>query len=326
MILIATDEAGYGPKLGPFVVAATMWRIPDEAVDKPSQGDCFAHIRKPTQMGKLRITVDDSKNVFRPKSAATKSDAGYRKLELVTLAGCRWCGIGVDQVHLASQLASKDCEAISQVPWLEVFSDSVVESADAEPLRLVWENGPVNLLGISTRVVTAKQFNAHCDQGQNKSDILSNATLGLVRDLIDALPPSSEAIRSGEAIDVYCDRHGGRRYYAGPLQKHFKDTLVQVVDESKHDSAYRVPFGERPFAIRFTVKGDSFTPVAFSSMVAKYLREKSMESLNKYFASHSKDALKPTAGYPVDADRYLKDIQPVIRAKEIDLATLVRCR
>ena len=28
-ILIGTDEAGYGPNLGPLTVAATAWHLPD---------------------------------------------------------------------------------------------------------------------------------------------------------------------------------------------------------------------------------------------------------------------------------------------------------
>ena len=27
--LIGTDEAGYGPNLGPLVISATVWRVPD---------------------------------------------------------------------------------------------------------------------------------------------------------------------------------------------------------------------------------------------------------------------------------------------------------
>src|SRR3954452_17751177 len=32
-ILIGMDEAGYGPHLGPLVIAATAWQVPDELSD-----------------------------------------------------------------------------------------------------------------------------------------------------------------------------------------------------------------------------------------------------------------------------------------------------
>ncbi len=32
MLWIGLDEAGYGPPLGPLVIGATMWRVPDELI------------------------------------------------------------------------------------------------------------------------------------------------------------------------------------------------------------------------------------------------------------------------------------------------------
>ena len=31
MLVIATDEAGYGPKLGPLVIAGTVWRFEEDS-------------------------------------------------------------------------------------------------------------------------------------------------------------------------------------------------------------------------------------------------------------------------------------------------------
>src|SRR3954452_13849763 len=36
-ILIGMDEAGYGPHLGPLVIAATVWHVPDEPPNRGSQ-------------------------------------------------------------------------------------------------------------------------------------------------------------------------------------------------------------------------------------------------------------------------------------------------
>src|SRR3954449_12489695 len=36
-ILIGMDEAGYGPHLGPLVIAATAWHVPDELLNGGSQ-------------------------------------------------------------------------------------------------------------------------------------------------------------------------------------------------------------------------------------------------------------------------------------------------
>ena len=31
--LIGTDEAGYGPNLGPLTIAGTLWAVPDQVAD-----------------------------------------------------------------------------------------------------------------------------------------------------------------------------------------------------------------------------------------------------------------------------------------------------
>lgn len=317
MIVIATDEAGYGPKLGPLVVCASVWRV-DESRFETS----FDRLSTPLAIGKTKIVVDDSKAVFRPSSTRSANDEGYGKLELVAVAGSRWSGLASERLELASGLAPADAESLRETPWLVDFANESVPVVGVEPLIKHWDAGNARLESIEARVVTARAFNQWCEGGANKSDLLSHLTLDLVRLRIDATDTA------GERISVFCDRHGGRRYYAPPLQAAFEDALVAVGAESKTESHYRVPYAETPFQIRFTVKGDSFAPVAFSSMVAKYLREKAMESLNRYFQSrHREDAtLKSTAGYPVDADRFLKDIESTMKRDGITNEDLVRTR
>ena len=116
------------------------------------------------------------------------------------------------------------------------------------------------------------------------------------------------------------------------IQHCFPDALVQVNREEKYESEYRLAgvAGSNgtigPTSIRFTVKGDSFTPVALSSMHAKYVREQLMKSLNQYFLERASAELRPTAGYPVDADRFLADIASILQKEGIDRERLVRSR
>ena len=315
MIVIATDEAGYGPKLGPLVVAASVWQVGGDEI-----GEAFEQLAQPCVLGRQRIVVDDSKAVFRPASRQKGGDEGYGKLEAVTLAGVDWCGIAQRSVRPVGDLAPQDYASIADTPWLAKFAEQSVSIAGVEPLVQHWSQGDAQLLAIESRIVTAKAFNDWCDTGANKSDLLSHLTLGLVRRRLDQLPETAAR------ISVYCDRHGGRRYYAPPLQAEFGDSLVAVANESSKESRYHVPYADRPFEIRFTVKGDSFPPVAFSSMVAKYLRERSMESFNQYFAKRHKGPLKPTAGYPVDADRFLADVQSTLTFEQLTPNDLIRTR
>ncbi len=159
-------------------------------------------------------------------------------------------------------------------------------------------------------------------QGGNKADLLSQLTLGLVHSLVDSHG------REQPNMTVYCDRHGGRRYYASVLQHVFPDARMQVMSETKRCSRYQLQTSESRIDVAFTVKGDTFTPVALSSMHAKYLRERFMQSFNAYFAARHRGSrtLKPTAGYPVDADRFLVDIDSILRHEQIDAERLIRSR
>ncbi len=65
--------------------------------------------------------------------------------------------------------------------------------------------------------------------------------------------------------------------------------------------------------------------VALSSMVSKYVRELMMRRLNRYFAGRM-PALKPTAGYPVDAARFLDDTRDLRRREGIRDDLFIRAR
>ena len=51
MLLIATDEAGYGPKLGPLVIVATAWSIPGDDLETEALTERFAPLRTPRLCG-----------------------------------------------------------------------------------------------------------------------------------------------------------------------------------------------------------------------------------------------------------------------------------
>ncbi len=324
-LLISTDEAGYGPKLGPLVIAASAWQIPADSCSKSSLDppddetlvDLFAPLREAVSCGVDRVVVDDSKAIFKPSK-------GIDSLHAVVSAAAHWSGALDDRfLDWLSTIAQQDLASIQQSRWLTQLPDTPFLSRhETEPLRTQWARTGLQLCDIRSRIITAKAFNAHCCQGANKADLLSEATIGLVGQLIHSV--GSDRSR----IAVFCDRHGGRRYYAGVLQHTFPDSQLHVVAESKQQSRYRLIGDGRTIDIAFTVKGDSFTPVALSSMIAKYLRERMMESLNAYFAKlhRGPTPLKSTAGYPVDADRFLKDIGPIIEAECIIPSDLIRSR
>ncbi|MCA9134862.1 MAG: hypothetical protein KDA45_16955, partial [Planctomycetales bacterium] len=75
----------------------------------------------------------------------------------------------------------------------------------------------------------------------------------------------------------------------------------------------------------FSVGGDRFPPTALASMLAKYLRERLMESWNAFWQLHL-PGIKPTAGYPLDARRFRREIEPLARELQLPLELWWRCK
>jgi hypothetical protein len=243
---------------------------------------------------------------------------------------------GCTEIHLRdclATIASRDFQAIIDTPWLDELDDVWGVENDLEfsaAANKVWTTSPARLVAVRVRMIPPKQFNEACETGFNKSDLLSSSTLGLVADLVEVARKLTP--KTSRNISVYCDRHGGRRFYGGVLQHTFADSALHVESETAQQSIYRLERESKQLSermqVRFTVKGDSFLPVSLSSMIAKFLRECSMRSFNAYFANRPKApaGLRPTAGYPVDADRFLLDIEPIIASENIDQKSLIRSR
>jgi hypothetical protein len=153
----------------------------------------------------------------------------------------------------------------------------------------------IRLTGLACRWIFPEAFNAALDTGMNKSDILSQASLQLAFDLRNQHPHMPAVI--------WCDRHGGRKRYAGVVSHCFDAARVEPLSETARCSHYRIHDRECPTFIHFSVGGESQLPVAVASMTAKYTRELAMDVFNCFWTDRI-PSLQPTAGYPVDARRW----------------------
>lgn len=320
MLLIATDEAGYGPKLGPLVIAATVWRLPgDDWLSAKELQRFFAPFGKAVACGRVKLVIDDSKAVYQ----AARGD-GLQNLHAAFSAAAHWCGRREATLReLLPRLAPSDWDHCAETAWLNQLEDTPNLSPSETAAAISrWSRSGVQLVDVGVRVITARRLNRAYDDGRNKADLLSESTLELILQML------SRCRGEERLVDIYCDRHGGRRYYANLVQHFLSDAVVTVDAEDGNESRYRIASPDGDGRIRFTVDGDSFAPVAFSSMHAKYLRERFMQSLNRFFRNLHREStpLKPTAGYPLDAERFLADIGPILRREKIDHRTLVRCR
>ena len=304
-LLIGTDEAGYGPNLGPLVVAATAWRI-DARVEAAEAALTTALLEVDAATGDRPGTPlwADSKQIYR-------GGDGFDRLERGVLIGL-WLASGElpgGWAALAESIGPISPRNGCREEWRELALLTMPREADAtecldraKTVRGLLARHGVAVERFACRGIYPGEFNALLNDGLNKSDILSAATLDL-----------AAALRAGspdEPAIVWCDRHGGRKRYGGLVARHFDAPLVQPLEETPARSAYLVPASDRPpmkaCRIEFCVGGESRAPVALASMAAKYVRELSMHAFNTFWASRA-PGLRPTAGYPTDAVRWRHD-------------------
>ena len=300
--LLGTDEAGYGPNLGPLVVAATAWQVPKEILPEGMykalrRGVCT----KACEPDARKLAIADSKLLYKPGCSLAPIERGVlAALSLLERLPTSWRTIwqALDN-HLHAAFTMEPWHAGYDEP-LPIDLPGGCLSAICPRLRDCFAAAAIKLVDIQAAVVFPSHFNDLVDEHDNKAEALSLTTLRLARRLIEQLPER-------EPVQIMCDKHGGRCRYAALLQHVFPDELVRVVREQRELGVYELRFGGRQLEFHFLMNGERMLPTALASMTAKYLRELAMRPFNTFWQSHV-PGLRPTAGYPTDSRRFLADI------------------
>ncbi|MEN8150630.1 MAG: hypothetical protein ABFS86_12465 [Planctomycetota bacterium] len=199
-------------------------------------------------------------------------------------------------------------------PW-GLPADAVTPASRlAGELRDVLAESGVEVLRLATKTVPVRAFNAGVERTDSKAAVLFDAAMDLLAPWFDAEGP----------VSVVIDRHGGRKFYSGPLAGRFPERFHWVETEEKERSSYVFPAED--LRLSFEVAADArHRPVALASMAAKYVRERWMEAFNRWFAARDAD-LPPTAGYVTDARRWLADSAGLRARLGVSDDALVRVR
>ena len=145
--ILGTDEAGYGPNLGPLVVSLTAWEAPS---------DNLTPLFEPLK--KEGISIGDSKKIYHGGSLAA--------LEIGVLVPMRT----LKNNALGSLLAGE-----------EMF-DHLVEKFEA-----ILKQHKTRLLDMQYRSIEPEEFNRLLDKFDSKGTLLSNVTLRLIADQLKKL-------------------------------------------------------------------------------------------------------------------------------------------
>jgi hypothetical protein len=326
--IFGIDEAGYGPNLGPLCLGISWWEV-DGPENVPGWQVALAPSFQPRPPRNPWgwIPLGDSKILHASgRSRSLLQDAVEVFLELANRLTARHPSTD-DSSHpsptetpsglWSTLLPDHDRNTLRAMPWYasaeageceisasticSILNETTMKDAIDSLTRL-----GIQRLELAARAIEAKSFNREVESRGNKANVLTSASLEMLRGQLERLAGRSSRLPS--SIELWCDKHGGRQRYASALQHHFPDCWWTVQKEHPECSHYRSTWRDTPIEIRFLAKGDSLVPIGLASMIAKTIRELAMARWNQYWCTQIQD-LRPTAGYPTDARRFADQIE-----------------
>ncbi len=302
--LIGTDEAGYGPRLGPLLISISVWHVPRASSEIDLYDALSAGISSTRVRDDDKLIINDSKKLYHSGGSLRLLERGVLTCLGGLAAPDRW---PTTWRNLWKTLTGTLPEALDVLPWYAGYEEDLPIDATAEeiehlrsPLIAMWKKQQCKLVRFRTTAIFPEQLNRAIDELDSKAEVLTRATTALIADALKNLPPDSASI--------VCDKHGGRNYYLPAIQRQFPETLVQVIKESQPESRYQFTLDQQTIDICFRKGGESFLPAALASLASKLLRELAMRAWNRFWINEI-PGLKPTAGYPADAVRFRQTVE-----------------
>ncbi|MGQ9592608.1 MAG: hypothetical protein ACUVYA_20200 [Planctomycetota bacterium] len=338
MIVAGVDEAGYGPTLGPLVVSAAAFRVPERLSRETGSADLWAALSSAVSREKdpSRIRVDDSKRVFQQRKGLKDLEEG-----LLPFFAARGRGLPKDLRALIARVSARrrsragsPADYLERYPWYRGRTLGIPVSTFAgfavsrgRMLEAALADAGVEFLGLASQPLEVFEFNEALERCKVKSRVSLRLVGSFLRRLWARFP--------GEDVEVTVDRQGGRARYGPILYKLLGPRGIRTEEETDAVSAYLVSRPKAPsakgggpgsFRVRFVVDAERLSlPAALASMCSKYIRELHMALFNRFWTEKQK-GLKPTAGYVVDARRFLEETAALRESLRIDDRLLVRRR
>lgn len=298
---VGIDEAGYGPNLGPLVMTAVVAEsVEDRAPDLWSDlaATCC---RAGGEAG--RLWVDDSKALYRAGVGRDRLEAAC----LAALAASTTDPLPRSFGGLLKALGAGSLDDAELSPWLDSGDPPIPSEATLARLDAAdrpFESTHWRIVAVRTEVVGPARFNAGLDRTGSKARVHFEAFARLLREVW-------QDAAGGVVTHVRGDKHGGRHYYYEPLVDALPDAWIDRGVEGPDLSRYTVRAEGRRLELSLLPRADSGDGlVALASVVSKTVRELWMDAFNAHWSARV-PGLRPTAGYPGDAARFRKVIEPL---------------
>ncbi len=319
-IIAGIDEAGYGPTLGPFVLSKVVMEIPGKCHDETNIWHLLKDaVSEKIQRGGNRIIVGDSKKLYQQKT-------GLKMLEEAVLSFVWHTKGPVSKfTDLLKQFSGCDEAVLEKYPWyrgkdldLPVASNVSAIMNYADVLNDTVNFRGVRILDIKSRFLCVSEIN-------RQLEILGNKSLLLFKNCVTHLKEIFEYYGTHKP-KVLIDKHGGRNYYEKLLAQNFEGCNIDLIVEGNPLSAYSIKNESHKMDVSFAVGADSkYFPTALASMFSKYIRELFIRLFNAFWLEKIDD-IKPTAGYPEDARRFLSQIHDIKSKLNINDSILIRAK
>ena len=308
---VGIDEAGYGPNLGPLVMTAVVAEGPGERAP-----DVWADLGVTvTRAGgpSGRLWVDDSKAILRLPTGRTRLEETC--LALLAAAG------GMAPATTAGLLAAVGAGTYDDAEltlWLDGDGERTAPAgSEVRPAAgaASFEGAPWRIVGVQAAVVGPARFNAGLAATGSKAKVHFAAFARLLGALWER---TGDGMSDDGATHVRSDKHGGRHFYYDPLLEAFPDVWIDRGPEGPELSRYALRAPGRRLELSLQPRADASDGlVALASIVSKTIRERWMDLFNAHWADRIA-GLRPTAGYPLDAQRFRQVIEPHCEARGLD--------
>ena len=251
-IVAGIDEAGFGPLMGPLVVAAAAFRVPeDKATADLWDLLQIAHASDKKRAGGVKVA--DSK-------ALHKSKHGLQVLEENVLPFL-WLldkPSGAFSAFLRA-VDGQSADRMADYPWYHDRDLKLPRKANpvrvkdrARQLQRCLDAARCAFCGVRAIVLNVADYNSDIALTDNKSVTLTNRTGALILHLWETY--------GHEGVRLKVDKQGGRDHYMSFLKRLFPDCRIVANVESAKVSGYWIEDDTRAFEHRLPAQGRSGQP------------------------------------------------------------------
>ncbi|MHC4977267.1 MAG: hypothetical protein ACYTF7_11805, partial [Planctomycetota bacterium] len=235
VLYLGVDEAGYGPRVGPMCVGASLFSLDATSTassnHEPALVDFWAKLThgvcRASDRDGRRVVVDDSKRVMRRK-------AGYADTSALELGVRAFLSLAGEPTGTWPEiLASLRCDLgpdSERARGPELVHDGSRVAILTNPIRRSAQDSGVRCLGVRCACVEASELNERVRERGTKSAV----SFACVCDHLE------RALKMERPLVAVIDRQGGRTTYQSVLRDRFPWLGIEEMVRSAERSVYRL--------------------------------------------------------------------------------------